>query len=140
LIHVKNLCSKHSPYCNQFISFVQLRQTVCNPMDYSTPGFLVHHQLPELAETQVLRIPDAIQPSNLISSPSPWPSFLPSIRIFSNETVHCIRLTKYCCCSFSVSPSSEQSGLIPHVHGVVAAWAQEALEELFHVQGQEWWQ
>ena len=134
------MCLKHSPYCNQFISFVQLCPTVCNPRDCSTPGFLVHHQLPELAETQVYGIPDAAQPSHPLSSSSPWPSFLPSIRIFPNETVLCIRWTKYWSCSFSVSPSSEQSGLIPHVHEVVTAWAQEGLEKLLHVQVQDWWQ
>ena len=44
--------------------------TLCNLMDYSTPGFPVHHQLPELAETHVHRVGDAIQPSHLLSSPS----------------------------------------------------------------------
>ena len=107
LRHVKNLCSKHSPYGIQFISFVQLCPTVCSLRNCSTPWFLVHHQLPELAESHVHGIPDAIQPSHTLSSPSSWPSFLPSIRIFSNEAVLCIRWTKYWSCSFSVSPSSE---------------------------------
>ena len=44
---------------------------VCNPMDYSTPGFPVHHQLPELAPIHVSRDGDAIQPSHPLSSPSP---------------------------------------------------------------------
>ena len=44
------------------------------PMDYSTPGFPVHHQLPELAQTHVHWISDAIQPSHFLSSPSP-PAF-----------------------------------------------------------------
>ena len=103
----EELCSKHSPYGNQFISFVQLCMTVCNPRFCSTPGFLVHHQFPELDEIQVHWILDAMQTSHPLVSPSYWPSFLPSIRIFSNETVLCIRWTKYWSCSFSVSPSSE---------------------------------
>ena len=123
------MCSKHSTYGNQFISFVQLCPTVCNPMDCSTPGLLVHHQFPELADSHVHGIPNAIQPSHPLSSPSSWPSFLPSIRIFSNETVLCIRWAKYWSCSFSVSSSSAKSGLIPHNHGVMAEWAQEGLEE-----------
>ena len=45
--------------------------TLCNPMDCSTPGFPVHHQLPELAQTHVHRISDAIQPSHPLSFPSP---------------------------------------------------------------------
>ena len=54
----------------QSLSCVQL----CNPMDYSTPGFAVHHQLPDLAQTHVHRVSDAIQPSHPLSSPSP-PTF-----------------------------------------------------------------
>ena len=46
----------------------------CNPMDCSTPGFHVHHQLPELAQTHVHWVSDAIQPSYPLSSPSP-PAF-----------------------------------------------------------------
>ena len=45
--------------------------TFCDPMDCSTPGFPVHHQLPELAQTHVLWVGDAIQPSHPLSSPSP---------------------------------------------------------------------
>ena len=45
--------------------------TLCNPMDYSTPGVPVHHQLPELAQTHVCRVSDATQPSHPLSSPSP---------------------------------------------------------------------
>ena len=54
-----------------FSSVVQLCLTLCNLMDCSTPGLLVHHQLPELAQTHVRRIDDAIQPSLLLSSLSP---------------------------------------------------------------------
>ena len=49
----------------------QLHPTLCDPMDFSTPGFPVHHQLPELAQTYVHRVGDAIQPSHPLSSPSP---------------------------------------------------------------------
>ena len=45
--------------------------TLCNPMDCNTPGFPVHHQLPELIQTHVHQIGDAIQPSHPLSSPSP---------------------------------------------------------------------
>ena len=44
---------------------------LCDPMDCSMPGFPVHHQLPELAQTHVHRVGDAIQPSHPLSSPSP---------------------------------------------------------------------
>ena len=48
--------------------------TLCDPMDYSTPGLPVHHQLPELDQTHVHRVGDAIQPSHPLVSPSP-PAF-----------------------------------------------------------------
>ena len=52
-------------------SVAQLCLSLCNPMDCSTPGFPVHHQLPELTQTQVRWVSDAIQPSHPLSSPSP---------------------------------------------------------------------
>ena len=58
----------------QFSSVVQLCPTLCDPMDLSTPGFPVHHQLSELTRTHVHRAGDAIQPSHALLSPSP-PAF-----------------------------------------------------------------
>ena len=55
----------------QFSSVAQSCLTLCNPMDYSTPGFPNHHQLPKLAQTHVHWVHDAIQPSHSLSSPSP---------------------------------------------------------------------
>ena len=52
-------------------SVVQLCLTLCDPMDCSTPGFPVLHQLPESSKTYVHRVSDAIQPSHPLSSPSP---------------------------------------------------------------------
>ena len=60
----------HGCYC----SAAQLCPTLWDPMDCSTPGFPVHHQLRELAQTHVHRVDDAIQPSRPLSSPSP-PAF-----------------------------------------------------------------
>ena len=53
-----------------FSSYAQSCPTVCDLMDCSTPGFHVHHQLLELAQTHVHRVGDAIQPSHPLSSPS----------------------------------------------------------------------
>ena len=58
----------------QFRSVAQSCPTLCNPMDCSTPGFLVHHQLRELAQVHVHWVSDVIQPSYPLSSPSP-PAF-----------------------------------------------------------------
>ena len=63
-----------SPLILQLHSFAQSCLTLCNPMDCSTQGFPVHHQLPELAQTHVHRVSDATQPSHPLSSPSP-PTF-----------------------------------------------------------------
>ena len=59
---------------DQFSSVTQSCLTFCEPMDCSMPGFPVHHQLPELAQTHVHRVDDAILPSHPLSSPSP-PTF-----------------------------------------------------------------
>ena len=86
--------------------------TFCDSMDYSTPGFPVLHQLRGLAQTHVHRVGDAIQPSHPLWSPSPPAFNLPSIRVFSNESVRCIRWPKFWSFSFNISPSNEYSGLI----------------------------
>ena len=80
-------------------------------MNCSTPGFPVHHQLPEFTQTHVHRVSDAIQPSILCRPLFP-PSLFPSIRVFSNESVLRVRWPKYWSFSFSISPSNEYSGLI----------------------------
>ena len=96
-----------------FSSVTQLRPTLCNPMDCSMPGFPVHHQLPELAQTHVHWVGDAIPPSHPLSSPFLLSSIFPSIRVFSNESTLHIRWPKYCSFSFSISPSNEYlEGLI----------------------------
>ena len=96
----------------QFSSAAQSCPTLCDPMDCSTPGFPIHHQLLELAQTHVHRVGDAIQPSHPLLSPSPPALNLSSIRVFSNESVLHIRWTKCLSFSFSISPFNEYSGLI----------------------------
>ena len=62
--------NKHPNKCEPS-SVTQPCLTVCNPMDCSTSGCPVHHQLPDLAQTHVHRVSDAIQPSHLLFFPSP---------------------------------------------------------------------
>ena len=92
----------------QFSSVAQSPLTLCDPMDCSTQGCLVHHQHTELTQTHVRRV----RPSNhlILCRPLLLPLIFPSIRVFSNKSVLCIRWPK--CWSFSISPSSEYSGLI----------------------------
>ena len=54
-----------------FSSVTQSCPTFCKPMDFSMPDFPVHHQIPELAQSHVHRIDNAIQPSHPLSFPSP---------------------------------------------------------------------
>ena len=62
---------KWLPYSFQFSSVTQSCPTLCDPMNRSTPGLPVHHQLPEFTQTHIHRVSDAIQPSHPLSSPSP---------------------------------------------------------------------
>ena len=96
----------------QFSSVARSCLTLCDPMDCSTPGLPVHHQLPEFTQTQVHWVSDAIQPSHPLSHPSPPTFIFPSIRVFSNELVLHIRRPKYWSFSFNISPSNVQPGLI----------------------------
>ena len=81
-------------------------------MNCSTPGFPVHHQLPELLKLMSIEL---VMPSNHLILCRPLlllPSIFPSIRVFSNESALCIRWPKYWSFNFSISPSNEYSGLI----------------------------
>ena len=83
-----------------------------DPMNRSTPGLPVHHQLLEFTQTHVHRMGDAIQPSHPLLSPLLLHSIFSSIRVFSNESVLHIRWPKYWSFSFSISPSNEYLELI----------------------------
>ena len=96
----------------QFSSVTQSCPTLCDPMNRSTPGFPVYHQLPEFTQTHVHRVSDAIQPSHPRSSPSPPAPMPPSFRVFSNESTLRMRWPKYWSFSFSIIPSKEIPGLI----------------------------
>ena len=82
-------------------------------MDCSTPGFPVHHQHPELLKFMPIK---SVMPSShlILCHPHLLPSVFPSIRVFSNGSVLCLRWPKYWSFSFSfsISPSYEYSGLI----------------------------
>ena len=97
----------------QFSSVSQSCPTLCDPMNRSTPGLSVHHQLPEFTQTHAHQVGDAIQPSHPLSSPSP-PAPNPSQHqgLFSNESTLRMRWPKYWSFSFSISPSNEHPGLI----------------------------
>ena len=96
----------------QFSSVAQLCLTLCDSMGCSTPALPAHHQLLELLKLMSI---ESVMPSNHLILWYPLlllPSIFPSIRVFSNESVLCIRWPKYWSFSFSISPSYEYSGLI----------------------------
>ena len=95
-----------------FSSVIQSCPTVCDPMNYRMPGFPVHHQLLELAQTHVHRVGNVIQPSHPLSSPSPPAFSLSQHQALFNESVLRIRWPKYWSFDFSISPFNEYSGLI----------------------------
>ena len=94
--------------CGSVSSVAQLCLTLRDPMS----GFPVHHQFLELTQIHVHWVSNAIQPSHPLSYPFLLPSVFPSIRVFSNESVLCIRWPNYWSFSFSTSTSKEYSGLI----------------------------
>ena len=102
----------HQSRCGQVSSVAQSCLTLCSSLNYSMPGFPVHHQLLELAQTHVHWVGDAIQPSHPLSSLFLLPLIFPSIRAFSKESVLLIRWPKYWSFRFNISPSNEYSGLI----------------------------
>ena len=100
-------------YSVQFSSVAQLCPTLCDPMNPSTPGLPVHHQLPDFTQTY-MSIESMMPSSHLILC---HPLFLlppipPSIRVFSNESTLRMRWPKYWSSSFSIIPSKEHPWLI----------------------------
>ena len=96
----------------QFSSVAQSCPTLCNPMNRSTPGLPVNHQL--LESSQIMSI-ESVMPSNHLISCCPLPlppSIFPIIRVFSSESVLRIRCPQYWSFSFNISPSNEHPGLI----------------------------
>ena len=95
-----------------FSSVAQPCPTLCDPMNRSTPGLPVHHQLPESLKLMSI---ESVMPSSPLILCCPLlllPLVPPSIRVFSNESTLHMRWPKFWSFSFSISPSSEHPGLI----------------------------
>ena len=91
----------------EFSSVSQSCPTLCDPMNCSTPGLPVHHELPESSKPMSI---ESVMPSNHLILCCPLlllPSIFPSIRVFSNESTLRISWPKYWSFSFSISPSNE---------------------------------
>ena len=101
-------------YSIQFSSVAQSCLTLCNPMNSSTPGLPVHHQLPDPWPPKPMSI-ESVMPSNHLILCRPLllhPSIFPSIRVFSNESALPSRWPKYWSFSFKISSTNEHPGLI----------------------------
>ena len=114
-LNVLNLCSTPAPTtCSiQFSSVAQSCPTLCDPMNHSTPGLPVHHQLLEFTQTHVYWVGDAIQPSHPLLSPSLAFNLAHHQGLFQvSGSVFSIRWPKYWRFSFSMSPSNDASKTI----------------------------
>ena len=96
----------------QFSSVAQSCPTLCDPMNCSTPGLPVHHQLLEFTRTHVHQVGDAIDHLILCCPVLLLPSIFHSIGVFSNGSALHIRWPKYWSFSFKIRPSNEHPGLI----------------------------
>ena len=96
----------------QFCSVAQLCPTLCDPINRSTPGLPVHHQLPEFTQTHVHRVSDAIQPSHPLLSlfpPAPNPYQHQGLFQWVNSSHEVAKVLEF---RFNITPSSEYLGLI----------------------------
>ena len=107
------------PTTIQFNSVAQSCPALCNPMNRSTPGLPVHHQLPEFTQTHVHKVSDVIQPSHPLSSPSPPapnPSQHQSLSAGSaTSSVHAQSRHQCMLATGSVHAQSRDLDLISHV-------------------------
>ena len=97
----------------QFSSFTQSCLTLCDPVNRSTPGLLVHHQLPEFTQTHAHRVSHAIQPSHPLLFPFP-----PVLKLSQNQRLiqwvnSSHHVAKYWSFSFNISPSNEPQDWSP---------------------------
>ena len=115
--HFWSITSSVSMFVNrsynlQFSWVTQSCPTHCDPMNRSTPGLPVHHQLPEFTQTHVIEL---VMPSSHLILCRPLLLLPPvplSIRVFSNESTLRLKWSKYWSFRFSISPSNEHPGLI----------------------------
>ena len=96
----------------QFSSVAQSCPTLCNPMNRSTPGLPVHHQLLEFTQTHVHWVSDAIQPSHPLSSPSPPALTLSQHQGLVKWVSSSHQVAKVLEFQLNISPTNEHSGLI----------------------------
>ena len=113
LKEAEDIKKRWQEYTDQIRSVAQSCPTLWDPMNRSRPGLPVHHQLPEFMQTYVHWVSDAIQPSHPLSSPSPPAFNLSQHHGLFKWISSSHQVAKVWSFSFSISPSSEYSGLFP---------------------------
>ena len=114
----------------QFSSVAQSCPTLCDPVNCSTPGLPVHHQLPELTQTLSIKL---VMPSSHLILCRPLLLLLPippSNRVFSNKSTLHMRWPEYWSFSFSIIPSKEHPGLISRMDWLDLLAVQGTLKSL----------
>ena len=129
LIHMSMLPHSFLP-----VGSLQLTQscpTLCDPMNHSTPGLPVHHQLP--SSLKLMSVESVMASSHLILCRPLLllPPIPPNIRVFSNESALCMRWPKYWSFSLSISPSSEHPGLSSFRMDWLDLWQSKGLSRVF---------
>ena len=120
------LCTTFHDLFTQFSSVAQLCLTLCDPIDCRKPGFLVHHQLPELTQTHIHWVRDAIQPSHLLSSP-----FHPTLNLSQHQGLFMSQLfrsggqTTAASVSASILPTNIQGWFPLGLTGLISLYSKE---------------
>ena len=118
-------------------SVSKLCLTLCDPMDCNTPGFRVHHYLPEFAQIQIHWISDANY--LILCCPLLLPYISPSIRVFSNESVLRIRWPKYWSFSFSFLPLNIQGRFPSGLTGLMIFFYIQRLKTICKKEHRTFW-
>ena len=122
----------------QFSSVTQSCPILCDPMDCSMPGLLVHHQLLEYTQTHVHWVDNAIQPSHPLLIPSPPIFSLSQHQSLFKWGIFSIRWPKYWSFSFGISPSTKYSELIAfRMESLGLLAVQATLKIFFNTTGQK---
>ena len=111
IVHLLHWQANSWPLSHQLSSITQSCPTLCDPINRSTPGLPVHHQLPESTQTHVYLVSNAIPPSHPVSSPSPAFSLSQHQGLFKQGSSS-RQVAKYWSFSFNISLSNEHPGLI----------------------------
>ena len=126
--HTPKILVLHTLHRDQFSLVAELCRTLWDPMDCSTPGFLVHHQLPGLAQTHAHRVGDAIQQSHPLLSPTP-----PAFNLLQHQGLFCVMSQFFASGGQSIGASTSASSLPMNIQN----WSPLELTDLISMWSKE---